>query len=196
MFIAAPDESADTARIYKTTSDAQGFVMNLAKAWAWRPDVFEGFASLRAQLTTQSALTKRDQAVMVCAMASQLGDAYCSLAWGGALSREAGASVAEAVITNADAGVLTSRDRALADWARKVARNPNETSAPDIALLRAAGLGDRDIFEATVFVAFRLAFSTVNDALGIAPDWQLAEAVPPEVRAAVSYGRQVASKPA
>jgi alkylhydroperoxidase family enzyme len=83
----------------------------------------------------------------------------------------------------------------LADWARKVARNPNETSAPDIAVLRAAGLGDRDIFEATVFVAFRLAFSTVNDALGIAPDWQLAEALTPEVRAAVSYGRQVASRP-
>ena len=193
MFIAAPDDTADTARVYKSTSDAQGFVMNLAKAWAWRPDVFEGFASLRNQLTSQSALSKRDQAVMICAMASQLGDSYCSLAWGRALSQEAGASVAAAVITNSDEGGLSSRDRLLADWARKVARDPNGTSAPDVASLRAAGLTDREIFEATVFVAFRLAFSTVNDALGIAPDWQLAQAVPPEVRAAVSYGRPAAS---
>ena len=194
MFIDAPQDSVDTARLYKSTSDAQGFVMNLAKAWAWRPDVFEGFAKLRGQLTAQSALTKRDQAVMVCAMASQLGDSYCSLAWGRTLSQEAGGPLAAAVIQNADESGLSSRDRVLADWARKVARNPNGTSPSDVAALRAAGLTDREVFEVTVFVAFRLAFSTVNDALGIAPDWQLAEAVPPEVRAAVSYGRQVASK--
>ena len=50
-------------------------------------------------------------------------------------------------------------------------------------------LDDREIFEATVFIAFRLAFSTVNDALGAAPDAQLAAAVPEIVRAAVTYGR-------
>jgi uncharacterized peroxidase-related enzyme len=194
MFIAAPDESADTARIYKATSDAQGFVMNLAKAWAWRPDVFEGFASLRNLLTSQSSLTKRDQAVLVCAMASRLGDAYCSLAWGKMLSQEAGASLAAAVIRNTADAALTDRDRAMADWARKVAGNPNGTEAPDVNALRAVGLDDRAIFEATVFVAFRLAFSTVNDAMGIAPDWQLAESVPGQVRAAVSYGRAVAPR--
>jgi alkylhydroperoxidase/carboxymuconolactone decarboxylase family protein YurZ len=35
---------------------------------------------------------------------------------------------------------------------------------------------DEEIFDATVFVAFRLAFSTVNDALGARPDLQLAAA--------------------
>ena len=40
-----------------------------------------------------------------------------------------------------------------------------------------------------MFVAFRLAFSTVNDALGAVPDKQLADAAPEPVRAAVSYGR-------
>ena len=43
-----------------------------------------------------------------------------------------------------------------------------------------------EIFEATAFVAFRLAFSTVNDALGAQPDWQLVAAAPQRVRAAVS----------
>ncbi|HSV50668.1 MAG TPA: hypothetical protein VLJ57_01025, partial [Burkholderiaceae bacterium] len=59
--------------------------------------------------------------------------------------------------------------------------------------LRAAGLSDQEIFEATVFVAFRMAFSTVNDALGVEPDAQVAEAAPPEVREAVTYGRAVAA---
>jgi hypothetical protein len=58
-----------------------------------------------------------------------------------------------------------------------------------MALLREVGLGEREIFEATAFVAFRLAFSTVNDALGAAPDKQLADAAPPTVRAAVDFGR-------
>ena len=50
--------------------------------------------------------------------------------------------------------------------------------------LRELGLGDREIFEATAFVAFRLAFSTINDALGAAPDKQLADTAPTQVRAA------------
>ena len=44
----------------------------------------------------------------------------------------------------------------------------------------------------TLFIAFRQAFSTVNDALGVQPDRRLSELVPPEVRAAVDYGRPVA----
>ena len=52
-----------------------------------------------------------------------------------------------------------------------------------------AGLADREIFEATAYVAFRLAFSTVNDALGAQPDEELVAEAPPEVRAAVTYGR-------
>jgi hypothetical protein len=59
--------------------------------------------------------------------------------------------------------------------------------------LRAAGLSDREIFEATVYVAFRLAFSTVNDALGARPDQRLVASAPPEVRAAVAYGRPLSN---
>jgi uncharacterized protein YciW len=77
----------------------------------------------------------------------------------------------------------------LASWARQVVRDPNATTEDQIERLREAGLGDREIFEATAFVAFRLAFSTINDALGAAPDQQLAEAAPRPVRASVSYGR-------
>jgi hypothetical protein len=59
--------------------------------------------------------------------------------------------------------------------------------------LRDAGLGDREIFEATTFIALRLAFSTVNDALGAAPDRQLSDAAPDPVRTAVAGGRPPAA---
>jgi hypothetical protein len=73
-----------------------------------------------------------------------------------------------------------------------VVANPNATTEADVDALRKAGLGEREIFEATAFIAFRQAFSTVNDALGVSPDRQLAESAPAEVRAAVNFGRGAA----
>lgn len=192
MFITAPPPSEETEKVYKASASSMGFVMNLTKAWAWRPEVFDGFAALRNQLTGQSSLTKRDLAVMVCATAAALGDSYCSLAWGKTLAQEADSSTAAAVIADSTAAGLTDRDRALAAWARKVVADPNATTESDVATLRRAGFSDKDVFEATAFVAFRLAFSTVNDALGVSPDQRLAEQVAAEVRAAVTFGRAAA----
>jgi uncharacterized peroxidase-related enzyme len=196
MFLAQPDRTDATDRVLQATEQSMGFVMNLARVWAWRPDVFEGFAALRAQLTSGSTMSRRDQAVLVCAMASQLGDSYCSLAWGKTLVAEAGAPATAAVLAAADTGELTGRDRALAAWARKVVADPNGTTKADVEVLRDAGLSDKEVFEVTVFVAFRLAFSTVNDALGAQPDWQLVQAVPREVAQAVGFGRSAAARPA
>jgi len=61
-----------------------------------------------------------------------------------------------------------------------------------IAFSRNQGRGDGQIFAITAFVAFRLAFSAINDSLGAQPDAQLAQSLPPEVREAVTYGRPVA----
>ena len=101
-------------------------------------------------------------------------------------------STAAAVLSASSSEALTPREEALAAWARKVVGNPNGTTAQDVGALRAADCSERDIFEATTFIAFRLAFSTVNDALGVEPDRQIAEAAPPEVQNAVRYGRATA----
>ena len=195
MFLAQPEPTEAVQRVLNATQSSQGFVMNLASVWAWRPEIFESFAALRGQLTSSASLSKRDQAVLVCAMASQLGDSYCSLAWGKTLAAEAGAGPAAAILTDGEHASLTARDGALATWARKVVQDPNGTTPADIAALRDAGLDDRAIFEVTAFIAFRQAFSTVNDALGAIPDWQLVSAAPPEVGAAVTYGRRPQTAP-
>jgi hypothetical protein len=72
-----------------------------------------------------------------------------------------------------------------------VAADPNATTADDVQALRDAGFDDRQIFAITSYVALRVAFSTVNDALGAQPDEQLGAIVPDEVRAAVDFGRPV-----
>ena len=192
MFISPPPRSEAAERLYQDSEKSEGFVMNLTRAWAWRPDVFQGFAQLRSQLMQHTSLGKRDLALLVCATAAEIGDSYCCLAWGRKLAQEADPVAAAAIIDGGDAPSLTARDRALADWARQVVRDPNGTRAEDVEALRAAGLDDQAIFDATAFVAFRLAFSTVNDALGVAPDAELARQVTPEVREAIAFGREPA----
>lgn len=194
MFLQIPADNEATARLYKNDMEQQGFVMNLSRLWAWRPEVCEAFGALRAQLTGNSALSNRELAVIVCATAASLGDSYCALAWGKKLAAAADPSAAAAVLQATENDGLTARDQALSVWARKVARNPNGTTQQDVEALRMVGFSEREIFEATAFVAFRLAFSTINDALGVKPDWQLAAAAPAEVSHAVRFGRPVAER--
>jgi len=194
MFISEPTTAEASAFLEKDRA-ATGYVMNLERAWAWRPDVAEAFVALRKRLTDQSSLAPREIALLVCTTARVLGDSYCSLAWGSKLAELAGAGLAAEVLRGSDADTLSTRERALKRWAEQVVRDPNEATMQQIDELRTAGLSDREIFEATVYVALRLAFSTVNDALGAQPDHQLVAAAPAEVRATVVYGRPPSSKP-
>lgn len=194
MFLRTPPPNDASSALYSRDVADDGYVANLTRLWAWRPDVFDGFLSLRSLLTEQAALSLRERAILVCAMAANLGDSYCALAWGAKLASETDPTTAAQVVQRKEAAELTARERALATWAGKVVLEPNAITATDVDLLRAAGLTDQEIFDVTVFVAFRLAFSTVNDALGAGPDWELAAAAPAAVRDAVGYGRTVSER--
>jgi len=182
-----PGEGRDAA--YAADRDSDGYVWNVTRLWGWRADIYRDFAALRTSLMDSSSLTDRDWAVMVTAMASQLGDSYCSLAWGPKLASLSDAETAARLLANEPAPALSERERALAAWTRQLVDDPNATTADDVTRLRAVGLGDKEIFEATTFIAFRLAFSTVNDALGAEPDRQLMDAAPDPIREVVRYGR-------
>jgi uncharacterized peroxidase-related enzyme len=191
MFLNEP--ATDEAAAYlERDRIASGFTMNHERAWAWRPDVAEGFARVRKQLLQGSSLSGEEIALLCCATAHALGDPSCSIAWGKRLATARGIEVATAVLHGANPPKASARESALRQWAEQIVDDPNDVSAEDVENLRAAGLSDREIFEATVHIGFRLAFSTVNDALGALPDHQLVDAAPAEVRAAVSYGRPAA----
>ena len=127
--------------------------------------------------------------VLVTACASAMGDSYCSIAWGGKLSSEADPAVAAAVLAGTDEG-LSDAERAMAAWARRLASDPNGTTSADVDRLRSVGFTDPRIFAITAFVALRIAFSTVNDALGAAPDEELRAGAPVEVLDVVAWGRR------
>ena len=187
-FLEIPPTSADVQRLYDESIAQQGFLMNLTRLWARQPALHRGLFDLVGQAVRAAELTFRQRAILVVATASAFGDGYCSLAWGRKLSGVAGDDVAGQVLRGDD-DWLDPAERALAGWARRVARDPNATEARDVQLLRDAGYDDAQIFAITVFVALRLAFAIVNDALGARPDAELLATVPASVRDAVTYGR-------
>lgn len=191
MFLDEPTTTAALAYLERDRVQS-GYVMNLERAWAWRPDVAEAFALVRRQLVAATSLTPREIALLGCTTARALGDPYCSLAWGMRLAGLRGASAVADVLRGMDPPASTAREIALRRWAEQIVNDPSAASAMDIQKMRIVGLSDREIFEATVYVAFRLAFSTVNDSLGTLPDHQLVAAAPPQVRAGVTYGRPAA----
>jgi uncharacterized peroxidase-related enzyme len=188
-FIAAPETTPRIQALYDADLADYGYVMNLNRAWAHQPDAHDGLFELIGAVAREGGLSMRERGILVTACASTLGDSYCSIAWGGKLSTETDPAFAAAVLTGTDDG-LTEAEKAIAAWARQVAADPNATTAADVDALRAAGLSDAKIFAITTFVALRIAFSTVNDALGATPDDELRAGAPAAVLDAVTWGRR------
>ena len=190
-FLAEPPSSADAQRLFDADTEGLGYVMNVTRLWAHDPAALDGLSALLGEVTRAGSLTLRQRAILVTACASTLGDSYCSLVWGNRLADHAGNEVAAGVLRGDDEA-LDDAERALARWARRLADDPNSTTVADVDELRAAGFDDGQIFAITVYAALRLAFSTVNDALGALPDRRLTHEVPSEIRDAVSFGRPIA----
>jgi uncharacterized peroxidase-related enzyme len=189
-FLGVPEPTAEGERIFSDDVAEFGYVMNVSRLWAYQPATVAGLFDLLRQANAADSLSVRQRCVLVAACASAFGDSYCSLAWGSKLAKTSDAQTAAAVLRGDDDG-LSGGERAMAGWARQVARDPNAATATDVQVLRDAGFTDSQIFTITVFVALRLAFSTVNDALGLRPDAALRTTAPGDVLHAVTFGRPI-----
>ena len=189
MYLDEPPPSPAADAMYAEDREALGYVMTGSLVWAHLPELHEGLFELLGTAAERAGLGVRERGILVTACASTLRDSYCSMAWGYKLASVAGADLAAGVLRGADDG-LSDRERALASWARRLADDANGTGPDDVAALRAVGYDDAQILAITAYVALRMAFSTVNDALGVQPEPELAALAPEAVRTVVTYGRQ------
>jgi alkylhydroperoxidase family enzyme len=188
MFLNEPEIDATVEAGYAANTADAGYLMNYAHAWAWRQDVTDTFLAARKTLAAATTLSPAEIAVVNAAVAGARRDAACSLAWGTKLAAHTGPARAAGVLDGETEG-LSERERALTRWAASVASDPNAIAEADVRGLRAAGLDDREIAEATMLAVFRLAFTSYNAALGVSADAELVANAPAEVLRAVTYGR-------
>jgi SAM-dependent methyltransferase/alkylhydroperoxidase family enzyme len=188
-FLSAPPHTPATQRLFDEDLRGLGYATNVSRLWAHLPAALNGLSDLMGEATRAGSLSLAQRAVLVTAAASALGDSYCSMAWGKRLAEATSPDVAAAVIRGGTEG-LDHAEQALAHWARLMTGDPNAISAHDVQVLRDVGFDDSQIFAITAFVALRLAFSMVNDALGAVPDEELRTSAPEPVRSAVAFGRR------
>jgi SAM-dependent methyltransferase len=161
-----------------------GFVMNATRLWGWRPEAHDRFFEL-AGLVAGGALGFRERGLIVLAAASTIGDPYCATAWGTKLAPTVGDHTVAAMLRGDD-NSLEPAERAMTAWVRRVMRDAMNTEPADLDDLRRAGVDDERIFSITLYAALRMAFSTVNNALGARTDAELLARAPSEVLSAIT----------
>ena len=189
MFLSEPDIAPAQRDLFDKDLHDDGYVANATRAWAWLPESRAGLYTLMVEASRAGNLSYRDAGILVTAAASRLGDSYCSLAWGTRLAASADPGTALAVLRGELSEEMTPREAAMADWARQLVADPNATTQQDVDRLRQVGLSDAEIFATTVYVALRIAFSTVNDGIGARPDSELVAEAPSELVTAIDFGR-------
>jgi uncharacterized peroxidase-related enzyme len=143
------------ARVVEVQEKA-GFVPNVFLTLAHRPDEFRAFFAYHdALMLKEGGLSKAEREMIVVATSGANDCVYCVVAHGAILRVYAkNPLLADQVATNHRKADITPRQRAMLDFALKVALRSAEIADDDFAALRAHGFSDEDIWDIGAIAAF------------------------------------------
>lgn len=149
-----------------------GFIPNVFLAWAHRPDEFRAFFAYHdALLEKEGGLTKAEREMIVVATSSVNHCHYCVIAHGAILRiRAKQPLLADQVAINYLNADLTPRQRAMLDFAVKVAERSHEVGTDDFAVLKSHGLTDEDIWDIGSIAALFALSNRVANLLALRPN--------------------------
>jgi uncharacterized peroxidase-related enzyme len=149
-----------------------GFVPNVLLAWAHRPQEFRAFFAYHdALLEKEGGLTKAEREMIVVATSSANHCHYCVVAHGAILRiRAKDPLVADRVAINYLHAELTARQRAMLDFAMKVAERSHEVNAADFDVLRAHGFSDEDVWDIGAIAALFALSNRMANLLALQPN--------------------------
>lgn len=150
---ALPD---DIREIYDTNRSKIGFVPNVFRAYAQRPEHFRAFMGYHDVLMKgQSGLTRAEREAIVVAVSAENRCQYCMTAHGAAL-RILGKDpiLAEQIANNWRTANLSPRWRAMLEFASRVNEPGFAATDDEVASLRAAGFSDDDVWDIGAIAAF------------------------------------------
>jgi len=140
----------------ETVQEKSGFVPNVFLALAHRPDEFRAFFDYHDALMLKSGGLSRAEREMIVVATSAANDCtYCVVAHGAILRILAKAPLlADQVAINHRTAPVTPRQRAMLDFAVKLARTPEAIGEEDRSALRAQGFDDEEIWDIGAITAF------------------------------------------
>lgn len=133
-----------------------GFVPNVFLTLSRRPDEFRAFFAYHdALMEKDGGLTKAEREMIVVATSGANQCQYCVVAHGAILRiRAKNPQIADQVAINYRKADITPRQRAMLDYALKVAMRAQEVDDADLAALREHGFSDEDIWDIGAIAAF------------------------------------------
>jgi uncharacterized peroxidase-related enzyme len=136
--------------------EKSGFVPNVFLTLAHRPDEFRAFFAYHdALMEKDSGLTKAEREMIVVATSGANQCHYCVVAHGAILRiRAKSPLVADQVAINYRKADITPRQKAMLDFALKVAGEAYAIDDADFDRLRAHGFSDEDIWDIGAVAAF------------------------------------------
>src|SRR5512134_4081482 len=143
------------ARILKV-QEKSGFVPNVFLALAHRPDEFRAFFAYHdALMEKESGLSKAEREMIVVATSAANQCQYCVVAHGAILRiRAKNPLMADQVAINYRKADITERQKAMLEFAMKVALESHAVDDADMAALKAAGFTDEDVWDIAAIAAF------------------------------------------
>jgi uncharacterized peroxidase-related enzyme len=186
------EAEGEIREMYQRTQAELGYVPNYAKTFSARPHVMDAWAKLLKSI--RSTMDARRYELVTLAAARALRSSYCALAHGRILEeRFFSTEDLSRIASRAEDAPLEPVESAILRFAEKVVRQADAVTAEDVETLRKHGLEDGEIFDVAAAAAARCFFSKLLDALGAEPDSSY-QAIAPELRAALTVGRQISSE--
>src|SRR5262245_28374536 len=129
--------------------EKSGFVPNVFLALAHRPAEFRAFFAYHdALMEKEGGLTKAEREMIVVATSGANNCQYCVVAHGAILRiRAKNPLLADQVAINHRKADITARQRAMLDFAMKVALQSHQVDEADIALLGNEGFSKDDVWD-------------------------------------------------
>lgn len=136
--------------------EKSGFVPNVFLALAHRPDEFRAFFAYHdALMERKSGLTKAEREMIVVATSNANQCQYCVVAHGAILRiRAKDTLVADQVAINYRKADISPRQKAMLDFAMKVAFDSYAIEEGDFVGLRSHNFSDEDIWDIGAIAAF------------------------------------------
>ncbi len=136
--------------------EKSGFVPNVFLVLARRPDEFRAFFAYHDALMEKPGnLTKAEREMIVVATSNANQCQYCVIAHGAILRiRAKNPLIADQVSINYRKADITPRQRAMLDFAMKVALEAHTVGDGDIAALGTHGFSEEDVWDIAAIAAF------------------------------------------
>lgn len=153
---ALEDVPEDIRATMLKVQEKAGFVPNVFLALAHRPDEFRAFFAYHdALMLRDSRLTKAEREMIVVATSGVNHCQYCVVAHGAILRIYAkNPLVADQVAIDHRKADITPRQKAMLDFAVKLARTPEAVTSADHDALKAHGFGEEEIWDIGAITAF------------------------------------------